>query len=183
MSRKVSILTLVLLFCSAFSFLSMGKVIDGEIVRDTPANEESENCGWTWINDEVCSQFNLVEDINRDILQRKYDMGLLSQWAEPTNDGRGTWKAKKRDTYAGKWSQSEDGIWSFVFEDCTIPIGVTKIDGVLYAFNGYGELKEGYEYYEGITTAADGLANSNNPDFLKWLETQYVPECTTTKTK
>lgn len=101
---------------------------------------------------------------------------MLPQWAENGKDGYGV--VKNRDTYSGKWSQATDGVWSFAFDDCTIPVGVTKIDGVLYAFNTYGELKADYEYYEGLKTAADGLVTSDNPDFLNWLGTQYLPECT-----
>lgn len=37
---------------------------------------------------------------------------------------------------------------------------------------------EGYEYYDGLTTGADGVVNSDNPEFLAWLDTQYVPACT-----
>uniref|UniRef100_UPI001652C1DE hypothetical protein n=1 Tax=Serratia marcescens TaxID=615 RepID=UPI001652C1DE len=88
---------------------------------------------------------------------------------------------KARDTYSGKWSQSPDGIWSFEFDDKTIPVGVTKIDGVLYAFTGYGELKEGYEYYDGLKTGADGLVKADSAEFTQWLATQYLPECTSHK--
>ncbi len=83
-----------------------------------------------------------------------------------------------RYTYSGKWSQSSEGIWSFEFDDKTIPVGVTKIDGVLYAFTGYGELKADYEYYDGLKTEADGLVKADSAEFALWLTTQYLPECT-----
>jgi len=55
---------------------------------------------------------------------------------------------------------------------------VTKIDGVLYAFNAFGELKDEYKYYDELKTGADGLVKADSADFMNWLSTQYLPECT-----
>ena len=145
-----------------------------------PANEQrnedkSQSYGWTWISDEVCVRFMMNEATKKSGIQRRYEAGAVSTWRKQTNTGS---EGKIRDTYAGKWSQSTDGIWSFEFDDKTIPVGVTKIDGVLYAFTGYGELKEGYEYYNGLKTEADGLVKADSAEFTQWLSTQYLPECT-----
>ena len=179
--KRLTILIALFVFCFSFNAFAMKDLINGEFVPDNPGNEvryEDKTLGsrWTWLNDDICVQFSGSYNTKRAGIQRLYDNGLIRRWGEP--DGNGGRRSKSRDTYAGKWSQSEDGIWSFEFDDKTIPLGVTKIDDVLYAFNGYGELKEGYEYYDGLTTGADGVVNSDNPDFLAWLETQYVPACT-----
>ena len=182
MKRK-SLLFMITLFsiCFTFNVFAMTGKINDEPKIPTPENEvthedKSLNFKWTWLNDEMCVQFKVDKNWKVSAIQKRADMGLLSLWTEP--DGNGSWKLKKRDTYSGKWSQANDETWSFEFNDNTIPVGVTKIDDVLYAFNGYGELVEGYEYYDGLTTGADGVVNSDNPDFLAWLETQYVPACT-----
>lgn len=134
---------------------------------------------WTWLKDDLCVRFKIAsENITKSDLQRRRDIGSISLWSEwDPNNMSNNW-VKVRDIYSGKWSQSSEGFWSFEFDDKTIPVGVTKIDGVLYAFNGYGELKEGYEYYNGFKTAADGLVKANSMEFSQWLATQYVPECT-----
>lgn len=150
-------------------------------IRPTPLNEEKHDDRtldnrWIWLDDETCVQFRLTENTKVSDIKRRYDVGLLRRWAE-----NGTVQGPKiitRDTYSGKWSQSSEGIWSFEFDDKTIPVGVTKIDGVLYAFTGYGELKAGYEYYDGIKTEADGLVKADSAEFTQWLATQYLPECT-----
>lgn len=133
---------------------------------------------FTWLNDDLCVRFQGSENINTSVLLRKWDVGLLSRWIVWTNNA---WKIKTRDTYTGKWTQSPEGVWSFKFDDYTIPVGITKIDDVLYAFNGFGELAEGVEYWNGQKTGADGVVNNTEPVFLKWLETQYVPACKTSK--
>lgn len=113
--------------------------------------------------------------MDRSEIEKRYNLGIIETWADKVN---GIYQKKNRDTYSGKWSQSTEGIWSFEFDDETIPVGVTKIDGVLYAFTGYGELKEGYEYYTGFKTEADGLVKADSAEFTQWLATQYLPECT-----
>lgn len=148
--------------------------------RPTPETEmrhedPSLNNRWTWLSDELCIQFNLTEKATKADIEKLWNMGVISRWTEMTDDGR---RAKIRDIYSGKWTQSTEGIWSFEFDDKTIPVGITKIDNVLYVFNGVGELREGYEYYEGLTTSADGIVTSDDPEFLDWLGTQYLPECT-----
>lgn len=179
--KKLLIFTVVLSTLFSFNAFAMNNKYVDDLERPTPQNEttyedETLNNKWTWINDELCIRFRKSPDISRSYLEDRWNRGLISNvWAEKQN---GVYQRKTRDTYAGKWSQSADGIWSFEFDDKTIPVGVTKIDGVLYAFTGYGELKADYEYYEGLKTAADGLVTSDNPDFLSWLGTQYLPECT-----
>lgn len=148
--------------------------------RRTPQNEEKHedenlNYKWTWLNDDTCVQFRPRENSQRNRLESMYELGLLTPWTEDKKDGN---NIKQRESYSGKWSQAE-GVWSFAFDDYTIPVGPTKIDGVLYAFNGYGELQEGYNYWGDLKTAADGLVTSDDPEFLAWLATQYVPECFT----
>lgn len=130
---------------------------------------------WTWIDDDLCIRYQAADGSTKDRLKRQFDLGAVSRWS--TNES-GKWAAKVRDTYSGKWSQSSEGIWSFEFDDKTIPVGITKIDGVLYAFTGYGELKDGYEYYDGLKTGADGLVTADSAEFTQWLATQYLPECT-----
>lgn len=178
--KKIPIFTILLSLLFTFNIFAMENGYK-DPVRPTPLNEEKHedrtlDNRWVWLDNETCVQFKLTENVKVSDIKRRYDAGLLRRWAE-----NGTIQGPKiitRDTYTGKWSQSTDGIWSFEFDDKTIPVGVTKIDGVLYAFTGYGELKADYEYYEGLKTAADGLVTSDNPDFLSWLGTQYLPECT-----
>ena len=181
--KKRRFIIMIALFVTFFSFnvFAMTKNINGEPELPTPENEvkhedRSLDYKWTWLDDDLCVQFNVAETWKRSIIQKRYDMGFLRRWGEA--DENGNWKLKTRNTYAGKWTQAEDETWSFEFDDHTIPVGVTKIDDVLYAFNTFGELQEGYEYYDGLTTGADGVVNSDNPEFLAWLETQYVPACT-----
>lgn len=145
-------------------------------VYPTPQNEtkyedESKNQYWTWLSDNLCVQFRGKN--YRSQIEEMYNLGTLTPWAD-----QGRQELKKRDTYSGKWNQAEDGTWSFTFDDCTIPVGLTKIDDVIYAFNGHGELKEGYKYWNDYATAADGIATCQEPEYLTWLETQYVPACT-----
>lgn len=130
---------------------------------------------WTWLNDDLCIQFQANEvktaKITRDFLKGKCDAGLITRWYDGSDP-------QKRDSYTGKWSQAEDGIWAFIFDDSTIPIDLTRIDGVLYAFNGYGELVDGYKYWNDYKTGPDGLVTCTEPEFLAYLETQYIPDCT-----
>lgn len=146
-------------------------------VRPSPQNEraDGDQMRWTWIDDELCIHYPAVDASTKERLKRMYDLGAVSLWA--TNKD-GVWSIKTRDTYSGKWSLSSEGIWSFEFDDKTIPVGVNKIDGVLYAFTGYGELKADYEYYDGLKTEADGLVKADSAEFTQWLTTQYLPECT-----
>lgn len=176
------VLSVIVLFTICFSFNVFAmSTNNNEYVIPTPENEikyedRNLNYRWTWISDDKCVQFKFAENAKRSIIQRYADNGLIRRWAEA--DGKGGFAIKTRDTFSGKWTQDENGIWSFEFDDHTIPVGVTKIDDVLYAFNTFGELVEGYEYYDSLTTGADGVVNSDNPEFLAWLDTQYVPACT-----
>lgn len=175
--KNLSILCLLLSIIFSFNSHAMENVINGDFVRSTPLNEtDSSTLRWTWINDNSCVKFTARENENTTHLNKMYSMGLLPQWAENGSDGKTV--IKQRYILSGKWSQSAEGIWSFEFDDKTIPVGVTKIDGVLYAFNGFGELKEGYEYYTGLKTEADGLVKADSAEFTQWLATQYLPECT-----
>lgn len=177
---KWPIFAILLSLLFSFNSYAMENIMNGDFVRPTPLNEsESSVFRWTWISDKSCVKFTAREKETVNHLLKMFEMGMLSQWAENGKDGYGVVKA--RDTYSGKWSQSPDGIWSFEFDDKTIPVGVTKIDGVLYAFTGYGELKEGYEYYDGLKTGADGLVKADSAEFTQWLATQYLPECTSHK--
>lgn len=179
--KKLLIFTAVLSTLFSFKVFAMNNKYIDEPERPTPQNEvthkdETLNNEWTWINNELCIRFQKSPDIGRSYLEDRWDRGMVSNvWAEKKD---GIYQRKVRDTYSGKWSQSTDGIWSFEFNDRTIPVGVTKINGVLYAFTGYGELKEGYEYYPGNKTAADGLVKADSAEFTQWLSTQYLPECT-----
>ena len=177
--KTIPILVTILSILFSFNTFAM-KYNDYEYVPPMPSTEQKYddrdlNARWTWLNDELCVRFQGDESIRLEKLQRLYDSGLMSRWVDKID---GEWQVVKRYTYSGKWSQSADGTWSFAFDDCTIPVGVTKIDGVLYAFNAFGELKEGCKYYDDLRTDADGLVTSDNPDFLNWLGTQYLPECT-----
>ena len=130
---------------------------------------------WTWLSEDLCIQFQANEvrtaKITREFLKGKHDAGLTTCWYEGN-------EPKIRNSYSGKWSQAADGTWSFVFDDSTIPIDITRIDGILYAFNGYGELVDGYKYWNDYKTGPDGLVTCTEPEFLTYLETQYIPDCT-----
>lgn len=182
--RKISAFTMLLSLLFSFEIFAMGKTNYSPYVPDpplpSPMNEEkyedrSLGARWIWVSDDLCIRYKSSEYITKERLKEWFDLGIASRWVVLKDGVR---EVKTRDTYSGQWSQSSDGIWSFEFDDKTIPVGVTKIDGVLYAFTGYGELKADYEYYTGLKTAADGLVKSDNPDFLNWLGTQYLPECT-----
>lgn len=170
--RRVKFTVLVALMFASMSFNTFAmENYSADFLHRSPCNEEkhedrSLDYRWTWLNDENCAQFLMSEGVRKSKIEYQYNLGMLSGWN------------KAREAYSGKWSQSPDGIWSFKFDDCTIPVGVTKIDNVIYAFNTYGELKEGYEYYDGLITGTDGLVTSDDPAFLEWLGTQYLPECT-----
>jgi len=179
--KKLLVLTIILSALFSFNTFAMINKSVNDTERPTPQNEityedESLNNIWTWINDELCIRFRKSTDTNRSYLEDRWNRGMISSvWAEKQN---GVYQRKTRESYSGKWSQSADGIRSFTFDDCTIPVGVTKIDGVLYAFTGYGELKAGYEYYTGFKTEADGLVKADSAEFTQWLGTQYLPDCT-----
>lgn len=177
MMKKLSSLVIFLSILFSINSYAMENVINGDFVRSTPLNEsESGISKWTWISDSSCVKFTAREKETTTRLLKLYESGFLPQWAENGKDGISI--VKQRDTFTGKWSQADNGIWSFEFDDKTIPVGVTKIDGVVYAFTGFGELKEGYEYHSGIKTAADGLVTADSAEFTHWLATQYLPECT-----
>lgn len=177
-TKKIIIMTLILSLLFSFNIFAMGE--NYNFLYPQPADEQknedkSQSYSWTWINDEVCVRFMMSEATKKAGIQKRYDAGVASTWRNKTSTGS---EGKRREIYAGKWSQSIEGIWSFEFDDKTIPVGVNKIDGVLYAFNGYGELKAGYEYYTGYKTETDGLIKADSAEFTQWLATQYLPECT-----
>lgn len=175
--KKIAIFIVLLATLFSFNSYAVENIINGDFVRPTPLNEDaSSGFKWTWISDASCIKFAASEKETIDHLSRKYNLGMVPQWAENGTNGKAN--IVSRYTYSGKWSQSADGVWSFTFDDYTIPVGVTKIDGVLYAFTGYGELKAGYEYYTGFKTEADGLVKADSAEFTQWLTTQYLPECT-----
>lgn len=176
--KLLSLISLLTLLCTLNTF-AMNEVRDDNN-GFTPKNPavESENYKWIWLSNNLCVEHRVLESSNPQKIKRLYDAGLVSHWYDVAAG-----KLKTRDTYTGTWSQDESGIWSFVFDDYTIPVGLTKIDGVLYAFTGYGELKEGYEYWNGLKTGVDGVVTEDSPEFLAYLETQYLPECTTQKTE
>lgn len=176
--KRLFIFAMLLSITFTFNVYAMSNQNVDDLQRPTPQSEikDEDNFNeyrWTWLNNETCVRFN--RGYNRDNIKMQYDIGTLVTWRDRAD---GTWKVKTRDSYSGKWSQSTEGIWSFVFDDSTIPVGVTKIDGVLYAFNTYGELKDGYEYYTGIKTEADGIVKADGAEFTQWIATQYVPDCT-----
>ena len=171
--KKVSVIALILTLCTIFNAFASMNTDPRKPVPSTPFTEEYDNWKWVWINDALCVRFDANESVKIATLQRQYESGVIRHWYDSERS-----ELKNRDTYAGKWSQDADGIWSFEFDDKTIPVGITKIDDVLYAFNGVGQLKEGYEYYSGVKTAADGLASCQDAEFVTWLATQYVPACT-----
>lgn len=182
MKKLVKNVFSIVLFSILFSFnvLAMENNLNNP-PRETPlSNAESASLPneikWTWIRDDACVQFKATEDLKRSRIEDMFNWGMVKRWAENGNDGRGI--IKTRDTYSGSWATSTDGVKSFKFDDYTIPVGVTKIDGTLYAFNSFGELKEGYEYYDGFKTGADGLVTADTEEFKQWLSTQYLPECT-----
>lgn len=178
-AKKMFSLTLLFALLFSFNIFAMENK-DYELKLPSPSSEQTNEdrslvWKWTWLNDKTCVRFRLPENSQKEALQKQYEYGALTKWGEQVN---GVPQIKVRDIYSGKWTQAADGIWSFTFDDCTIPVGVTKIDGVLYAFNTYGELKAGYEYYTGFKTEADGLVKADSAEFTQWLETQYLPECT-----
>lgn len=179
--KKIFLFVVLLTMVLCFNSYAMPKnQYAGEPERKTPSKDADYVYGyrWTWANDELCVQFQsggpVISYIDREALLKGYEIGIMRPWraAEESKEN------KKRETYSGSWSQNEEGIWSFVFDDNTIPISVTKIDGVLYAFNGYGELRDGYNYYGDFRTAADGIVTNQDPSFLEWMAGEYVPECT-----
>ena len=175
--RLLPVLITLFIFCFSFNVFAMSDLINGEFVRNTPMNEETSSAyKWTWLSDERCVRYSKSEVTTRSTLDKLFSMGALPAWATGGSDGIGT--AKTRDTYTGNWSQSVDGIWSCEFDDMTIPVGITKIDDVLYAFNGIGQLKEGVKYWNDYASGADGLVTCQDAEFLEWLSTQYVPACT-----
>lgn len=176
--KRISLIVVLVLLALSFNSFAMPQNLNAnEPAMPVPSEDGDYQYGyrWTWLSDELCVQFQMggpiTAKIPRSILEEKCDYGLMRSWHE---DG----KAKARDTYAGKWSQTDDGIWAFVFDDSTIPIDLTRIDGVLYAFNGYGELVDGYKYWNDYKTGPDGLVTCTEPEFLAYLETQYIPDCT-----
>lgn len=177
-TKRLSVIAVILSVLFSFNALAMN--YNKEYVPESPETEakhedRSLDYRWTWINDTACVRFNMLENASKERILKFWDMGMLPRWVKSENNDI---KTVARDTYSGKWSQSTEGIWSFTFDDKTIPVGVTRIDGVLYAFNGYGELKAGYEYYTGLKTEADGLVKADSAEFTQWLGTQYLPECT-----
>lgn len=153
--RLIMLTTAISGFISFNVFAMNEKLNVNEPVMAVPSTEikhadKSSNYGWVWLSDNLCVRFKQNANSDKTRIQDMYNMGLIDHWYENN-------QIKTRDTYTGKWIQAENGIWSFLFDDYTIPVGVAKIDGVLYAFNGYGELQDGYEYYTGCKTAADGL--------------------------
>ena len=173
--KRISIFTVLIATLFSFNVYAMNPP------RETPLTDAQntslpKEIKWIWISDDICVQFRAVDGIKKERIEDMFNWGMIKRWAENGTDGRSV--IKSRDTYSGKWSQSADGVWSFTFDDYTIPVGVTKIDGVLYAFTGYGELKAGYEYYTGFKTEADGLVKADSAEFTQWLTTQYLPECT-----
>ena len=178
--KRLFVFAVLLSTLFTFNAYAMKNEYTNDLKRPTPQNEEKHEDGnwnykWVWITDETCVRFKSGENLKKENIKLQYNIGTLVTWRDRVD---GAWKKMARDTYSGKWSQSAEGIWSFTFDDCTIPVGVTKIDGVLYAFNGFGELKEGYEYYTGLKTEADGIVKTDSAEFTQWLETQYLPDCT-----
>jgi hypothetical protein len=178
--RRLSAVVVLVSTLFTFNAYAMNNEANYDMKRPTPQNEEKNednawNYKWIWLSDETCVRFKTGENQKVDNIELQYNLGILVTWREKEN---GNWKKQNRKSFSGKWSQSAEGIRSFEFDDKTIPVGVTKIDGVLYAFNGYGELKAGYEYYTGIKTEADGLVKADSAEFTQWLATQYLPECT-----
>lgn len=183
---KLLLMILILTSIQPFNVFAMpNNTSVNDVVITTPETETKNDdrqldYQWTWLSDGLCVKYQsgTVENKKRETLEKHYSQGLIGHWYDASRGG-----LKVRDTYNGTWVRDENGIWSFQFDDYTIPVGLTKIDGVLYAFTGYGELKEGYEYWNGEKTGADGIVIENSPDFLAYLETQYLPECTTSKTE
>lgn len=174
--RLLLLTSIVSIFFTTNVFAKNYNDDDFKIVFASPSTEEkhedpSLDYRWVWVSDELCLRSRTFEGTNKDSLLEMWNMGFISRWAE--NDS-----GKVRDTYAGKWTLSEEGVWSFLFDDFTIPVGLTKIDGVLYAFNGFGQLKDGVEYWNGQTTTTDGVVSCEDIEFLNFLETQYLPDCT-----
>lgn len=173
--KKMMILTMLLSALFSFNVYAMNNE-KFEITLNTPATEQKSeeptlDFKWVWLNDDLCVRTKTFDSTDRDNLLKRWDLGIISRWSESD-------VAKTRDTYSGKWSQDTNGIKSFIFDDYTIPVGPTNIDGVVYAFNGYGQLMDGYNYWGDLKTGPDGLVATDNPEFTEWLSTQYLPECT-----
>lgn len=174
--KKCFILTVAMTVMMSFQTFAMKNDYNDYPKPATPYTEEKHEdptleFRWIWVKDDLCLRSKTREQTKKDLLLQQWDLGFISRWSDGDN-------SKIRETYSGKWTQSENEVWSFEFDDHTIPVGITKIDDVLYAFNGYGELQDGYNYWGDLKTAADGLVTSEEPEFLAWLATQYVPECT-----
>jgi hypothetical protein len=181
--KTISILTVLFIMLFSFNIFAMEKGYVKDPERPTPQNEtkyedRTLNYRWVWLDDETCVRFKLYENSKKYDIERQYSMGVLSRWGGEADHVNKRMKTKIREAYSGKWTQAANGIWSFSFDDCTIPVGVAKIDGILYAFNTYGELKAEYEYYTGFKTEADGLVKADSAEFVQWIGTQYLPECT-----
>lgn len=184
--RRISCIVLIMIMAFSLNTYAMPQNLYGTDIRPSnPSSDRANNYSyrWTWLSDEICVQFETGGPVNskmpRSMLDKKHDEGSLPRWTEL--DGSGGSELKIRDTYSGKWNQDAEGVWSFRFDDDTIPIDLTRIDGVLYAFNGYGELVDGYEYWNGQKTGPDGLATCTDPEFVTYLGTQYLPDCTSHK--
>ncbi|MFR6350238.1 MAG: hypothetical protein ACLUN9_26605 [Enterocloster aldenensis] len=176
---RVSFLLILLTVTFSFNVFAMPDYLSVEPKSYTPQTEKktgdkAQDYYWTWLNDEIVVRFRAGKtgNVSRKPLQEKFDYGGIEGGHGLMDDGG------KREIYSGKWSQTDDGIWAFVFDDSTIPIDLTRIDGVLYAFNGYGELVDGYKYWNDYKTGPDGLVTCTEPEFLAYLETQYIPDCT-----
>lgn len=168
----------MLIFSILFTFLlslNVNAMENGSQNLNYKTPVKAESLTWTWLDDEVCVYFDTSGEMTIATLNKLYNMGLLQRWSEDNVPRR---TIVTRFTYTGKWNQDANGIWSFVFDDSTIPLGPTNIDGIVYAFNGYGQLIEGYNYWGDLKTGADGLVVTDNAEFLQWLSTQYLPECT-----
>lgn len=177
-SRRCFLIVAILSLYMSFNVLAMN---DNDVKLNFPnpkspsteakSEDRTKDYSWIWINDNTCLRTRTREQYNKASILQMWDMGFISRWSEGD-------ETKTRDTYSGKWLEDANGTKSFTFDDYTIPVGPTNIDGVIYAFNGYGELMDGYNYWGDLTTGPDGLVTSDNPEFTEWLATQYVPECT-----
>lgn len=173
--KKISLWAVFLSALLSFNIFAMDNKNDNFLEKSSPFTEEkhedrSRDYRWIWVSDDLCVRSWTFDGMDQADLFKRLDVGILSQWS----DGK---EAKKRDVYVGKWNQDVNGIWSFIFDDYTIPLGPTNIDGIIYAFNGYGQLVEGYNYWGDLATGPDGLVATDNQELSAWLETQYLPEC------
>lgn len=181
MKRTIIILAALLSISFSFNVFAMKDYqqdwVDIQILdpaTEVKHDDKTLDYKWAWLNDDVVARFRPADRWNnsRKNLLDMFNHGMLEGGRGLKDDGG------KREIYSGKWSQTDDGIWAFVFDDSTIPIDLTRIDGVLYAFNGYGELVDGYKYWNDYKTGPDGLVTCTEPEFLAYLETQYIPDCT-----